>query len=504
MAKEYIHYDFLNSMHLKKLRGVKNCYISFKEHCVTGIFGINGSGKSTILQAATSIYKTDNGTNTKMSRFFKDTQDSMRWIGSEYSATTSVYSDATKKREEKSKQYGKHGKIDTKRNSGWYPRETSKWKRPVIYIPLSDCTPDIDKPNQWRATCYLGNDKDVKNAEEILQVANYVLQSQYTALKKVKTNNIIGLRVEKNKKKCHSFNLGAGEQRVFRILEMIFQATQYSLILIEELDLTIHTAALKRLVSKMAEIARDRQLQIIFTSHRQELMKMNDIINVRFLAKGPEGTICLDNPDEDCYYALSGEMTKQHHIYVEDDIAKAIVKKVLQKCGIAHKSEIYRYGSDSNTYRLALALTCQLTDMQDPPKVLICTDGDNDNYIEVSAIEKGLNSAIGGGNEELFNTREHIKEMLCHFDSIKIDSKWLHPEQYIKMSIDELQEDTCQNPELWRVSKEYVDSADHHDYIKELQNRNFSLDDIIGLFAENTDKWNAYTKTLVEKIQLIK
>lgn len=44
--------------------------------------------------------------------------------------------------------------------------------------------------------------------------------------------------------------------------------------MIDEIDLTIHTAALKELIKIMAEEASkpDRLLQVVFTSHRQELM----------------------------------------------------------------------------------------------------------------------------------------------------------------------------------------------------------------------------------------
>lgn len=98
--------------------------------------------------------------------------------------------------------------------------------------------------------------------------------------------------------------------------------------MIDEIDLTIHTAALKELIKIMAEEASkpDRLLQVVFTSHRQELMH-NPIFNVRFIINTPDKTFCLENPTEDCYELLSSDPLKYFKIYVEDDLAAAIVKK---------------------------------------------------------------------------------------------------------------------------------------------------------------------------------
>ncbi len=76
----------LKSLHIKQLRGIKNLDINFEGSPVTGIFGLNGSGKTTILQTIMCLYRDKETENTKMSRFFKYTSAANKWIGSEYSA----------------------------------------------------------------------------------------------------------------------------------------------------------------------------------------------------------------------------------------------------------------------------------------------------------------------------------------------------------------------------------------------------------------------------------
>lgn len=44
--------------------------------------------------------------------------------------------------------------------------------------------------------------------------------------------------------------MGAGEQRVFKILSALYSVPKYSLVLIDEVDLLLHTNALRRLIKK--------------------------------------------------------------------------------------------------------------------------------------------------------------------------------------------------------------------------------------------------------------
>lgn len=76
----------LKSLKINKLRGIKDLEISFESNPITGIFGLNGSGKTTILQTIMCLFRAKNSENTRMSRFFKYTTATNKWIGSSYSA----------------------------------------------------------------------------------------------------------------------------------------------------------------------------------------------------------------------------------------------------------------------------------------------------------------------------------------------------------------------------------------------------------------------------------
>ena len=50
--------------------------------------------------------------------------------------------------------------------------------------------------------------------------------------------------------------MGAGEQRVIKILQTAYSAYQYSLILIDEIDLLLHVDAFRKLIQTLSYIAR--------------------------------------------------------------------------------------------------------------------------------------------------------------------------------------------------------------------------------------------------------
>ena len=81
----------LKSLKINSLRGIKDLDISFEGNPVTGIFGLNGSGKTTILQTIMCLYRAKSSENTKMSRFFKYTTAANKWIGSSYSCLMDYY-----------------------------------------------------------------------------------------------------------------------------------------------------------------------------------------------------------------------------------------------------------------------------------------------------------------------------------------------------------------------------------------------------------------------------
>lgn len=391
----------LNRVVFHQLKGLCNLDISFDDKNVTGIFGVNGCGKSTILHAIACFYKADSrGAETNyFTRFFKRVGGA-RWVGSKMTAYMTVDNHPRQ--------------IEFKKASDrWTPRIDQRLVRDTYYIGIDSCVPAIEEESLTRTSFYMTPAEDVVNGNQILHSAAQVLGRPYEEYCKT----ICGSRKYKRVKHSNgtiytSLSMGAGEQRLFTILERLYNLPAYSILLVDELDLTLHTTALQRLVNIMVKIAQRRHLQIVFTSHREELTKRADI-NIRHIwtPATEEQTFCLDHTTPDCLYRLTGQMDKPYEIYVEDDLASAIVREELRETGMMSYVTLRQFGDATNAFVVAAGLEIQgqLSDNQ-----LILTDGD---VFRTDAQREDIMKSRYSGNEadkkaHRQNALQHIKQFL--------------------------------------------------------------------------------------------
>lgn len=124
-----------------------------------------------------------------------------------------------------------------------------------------------------------------------------------------------------------ALSMGAGEQRVIKILQTAYSAYQYSLILIDEIDLLLHVDAFRKLIQTLSYIATDRNLQIIFTTHSLEMQHLGQYADIRYIEQQKDKMLVYNSINPDLLYKMSGEIKRKYSIYVEDGFAAAIVQK---------------------------------------------------------------------------------------------------------------------------------------------------------------------------------
>lgn len=488
----------LKQLRINNLRGIKGLELSFEGSPVTGIFGLNGSGKTTILQTVVCLFRSkDEKENTKMSRFFKYTTAANKWIGSSYEAVVDYIQLSGHKRIQQRDKIIKYSKP----GSEWNPRQASKPDRHVIFISLSDSVPDIEKISAKRVTFIPSEGEELDN--NIARAATQIMGINYQGLKISKIERLDCFTVNRNGIPCHSLNLGAGEQKVFRILQRIYRAPAYSLIIIDEIDLTLHTAALRELIHVMLNEAQkvERQLQIVFTSHRQELMR-NAKFNIRYILNTQQKTFCLDNPTEQCYEQLSGTPEKYLKVYVEDDIAEAIIQRCMAECFMSTHYLICKFGSITNSVRLALGISCQYEDLSEMDDTVFFCDGDDDNFTIESKLRQQIDKTLSGGEPSLQAKREKVLQLVKHFCPAEIDGKKQHPEEFIHSALglfNENDQQQCLFPEIVKSSKLILDVIDHHDYVNKLTEQGYSLQNIVYQVSKSS-LWNDYVRDVIQWI----
>ncbi|MCX2450064.1 AAA family ATPase [Pedobacter sp. PLR] len=345
-----IRQQVLQNIEFTQLKSLVNLNIDFSPHPITGIFGVNGSGKSSIIHALLAIYKPGDQDATrkdyKFSTFFTPTTHTT-WLDSAFKITHTFRQDQTL--------VPNATRLYSKVTNRWNPRYTNRPERGVYFVGLNSCVPAIElerRESIISLTTALLND-----ALSILirDRAGYIMNRDYQEYNQHTTTNkqYIGLR--HNNISYSSLSMGAGEQRIFKILDTIFRAQPYSLIIIDEIDLTLHTDALNRLIDVLKTRATEKNLQIVFTSHREELAKRIDI-NIRHIFQTGTNTLCFNATNPDCISRLTGIQQRPIDLFVEDDLAEAITRKVVEELRIVRHCSIKRIGAAVNSFPLAMGM----------------------------------------------------------------------------------------------------------------------------------------------------
>lgn len=323
--------QILKSVHFKQLKCLNDVTICFSD-TLTAIMGVNGAGKTTVIHALACVYQPDDGgkgENHKFPEFFVPNTDSL-WRGSELHVVNETEGKNGQRVVLPSRRYGK----DFDR---WSPRYENRPKRNVYYIGIDTCLPEIEKSTATSRIKYSSPKKTGRLADNIIRDSAYILNKPYQELldNTYQNKHFLGVALSSGLK-YSSLSMGTGEQRVLKILEKVRSAEAYSLILIDEIDLLLHISALDRLIEVLHDIAQSRHLQIVFTTHSVEMLKLSRYVRVQYIANVDPGdkTFVYEKIGGDLLYSLTGKTCRPIKIYVEDALAAAIVREAARKNGM--------------------------------------------------------------------------------------------------------------------------------------------------------------------------
>jgi predicted ATPase len=299
----------LLSLKINGLRGWTGQMVHFN-FPIVAIVGENGVGKSTVLQCAASVYQPVKGKTRYPTDFFPET-------GWDEIGNASVAYEATEGDRKTAKELKK-----LKRWRGYSGRP----EREVDFFDLSRLQPLSARVGYTKLAKKLGSarHKELSSLafdEKTLFRLNKIMAKDYEAATLTTTD---ADRRRPVPVLTHGgvissgFHHGAGESIMRELLENKF--IKYGLVLIDEIEISLHPRVQRRLIADLADLARENDLQIIITTH-------SPII----LAELPdEARICIMQPltgGRSVIYGVSPEwaMTKmddvQHsncEIFTED------------------------------------------------------------------------------------------------------------------------------------------------------------------------------------------
>jgi len=312
---------YLSGMRLVKLRGFRDREIRF-DFPVTALVGPNGAGKTTILGAAGLIYDT-----VPPRRFFAKSgsyDDSMKGWRVEYEL------------------------IDRERPSS--PSAVSrtasylkaKWNRDavarsVVIIGISRTLPATERRDLYK---FIGGDFHGAHEEEfgtsVVEAVEHILGKDAANYLRVDADqegrsSIYAVRNSAQPDESYSeFHFGAGEASIIRIVIRIEEASEDSLILIEELENGLHPVATRRLVEYLIDVARRKSCQVIFTTHSNDALAPlpNDAVWSSYRGRLTQGKL-----DVAALRTLTGQIDARLAVFTEDAFDEMFADVTLRAYG---------------------------------------------------------------------------------------------------------------------------------------------------------------------------
>lgn len=479
--------DFLTQLNIKQLKNIKDLSMSFDENKrLVAIFGENGCGKSTVLYALACVFQ-----NIKIKKIEKGKEFITHTIGEDYRFTdffppTSLgqWNDSeleltyTENHQTKSKTY--------KKGKRWTRYEDRPY-REVYFLGINICVPQIELETKT-SQIKIEQDKDSELKSRVIKDISTVMNRVYEKISF--TNNKKYKLAELSNVSYPSIFMGAGESKIIEILRVLHSAGNNSLILIDELDLTLHTFALKKLLKIMTKISEEKNLQIIFTTHREDILSFDEVkgkIDIKYITNRlSEKTECLNNITSDGYLELTGSDMVENFVYVEDNVSKTIVKEFLLKNNISHNTRVLTYGAIDNAFTIACGL--HLSNTEEFDKYIFVLDGDK--YQSDDEKMTQIKRRISGTEIDIDEKRQKILEKIIQFNSLNSCS----PERVIFDTITQL--DNCSEKNILNRQNRHNTFGDNH-YL--LLQDSQEISKIVSKFSEQPI-WDSYTSELREKL----
>lgn len=353
----------LEWIELEGLRGWAGQRLSFP-FPIVAIVGENGSGKSTLLQAAATVYKDKIPKNSRFpSEFFPKTAwDEVKGVHIRYGY-----------------QRG------TDHLTGSVRKPTSRWlghsdrpERQVVYIDLNRLQPVATRVGYARIAKTRHSEASAVqfNADQVDRFSS-VMGKRYDSAK-IALTDIDNIRevpvISKNGIAYSGFHQGSGETTVAELLQV--PLPKNGLILIDEIESSLHPRAQRRLIRDLAERCREAELQIIITTHSPYILEELPLeARMHILESGGTKIIAAGVSPQFAMTKMDDENHPECDIYVEDEVAKTWIGEILsaKSSDIFPRVSIIPFGSS----QVGLALGMMASQNRFPRPTCVFLDGDS-------------------------------------------------------------------------------------------------------------------------------
>jgi predicted ATPase len=314
--------QFVERIEISNLRGWKGESVNF-DYPVVAIVGENGTGKSTLLKVAACAYEHPSEKNKTFypSTFFLNTQ---------WETVQDVSLRFRVKIGNNSREY-----TISKRSKKWSLPD-SRLKRNVFIFDISRTLP-LDASVGYAKLAKLASQEVAADdiAPEYLEELSRILSRDYRSARFVTTdvpgNKRVGV-LTRDFGDNSQFHQGAGEDTTLDLFEVLQSIPEYSLLIIDEVEASLHPKAQRRLIRFLLKFSRKKRIQIVLSTHspyvleelppegRILLLKGKDHVNVVY---GVSPELALSRIDDSNYPEL--------FLFCEDAPSVAWTREILKR-----------------------------------------------------------------------------------------------------------------------------------------------------------------------------
>ena len=482
----------LSELIVVRLKGLKDVAFDFSSGALTAVMGSNCSGKTTVLHALACAYRPlkESDIDYQFPRFFRPNSDA-RWKDSNFSIQHSFRIGA----DEFLNQKQSYAKSDR-----WSPKYERRPQRYTRLVGIGECVPDIETVNLQSMIYYQKDVDDDEAAVDVREVAGQVLNRDYQTLYKVtyKCTKKPSYGVTTEAITYSGLSMSSGEQRVFRILEAVFRAPKYGLILVDEIDLFLHQDALQRLLKKLNTHCIAEHKQLIFTTHFPAVAEMYGDINIYTLNRTPTKTAIWKGYSYEAMRHITGKQERPLSCYVEDDVAEHIVGRIATEEGIRKFLTTGRYGPAGNAFTMGAGLSLALDSLANTLVVL-----DGDVFGAKPERRKNVRSAMSGNQPIHVEKRKQLMRLVRSFSPSRDGTGVLRsPEQMLHRMLHSLDGDAVPEDrrELLQIAHGVVNVPDRHGFVDKIiehtgESRDVALSKIVEL-ASKSAFWKRHTRVV--------
>lgn len=370
----------LRRINLRKgsLRGLTPFSLAF-DYPITVIAGRNGSGKSTILDMACCAYHNKSKgfrlPNRKQAYytfadFFIQHSDELAPEGVQI--YFSIAHDGWKISKSNPDKEGVKQQLRKKNKGGRWNDYAGRVHRDVVFLGIERIVPHAEKSQSKSYSKSFSYSGDKGWEKDVRDTVGQILGKKYSNFK-FASHSRYRLPIVTANDKCYSgFNMGAGENALFEVFSVMHSVSEGALIVIDEIELGLHSEAQKKFIQHLKILCKTRKLQVLCTTHSRDIFsQLPDDARI-FLENINGRSVVLDSISPDYAFSkLSADNSCELNILVEDKVAKSILQAILPS-SIRSRISIEVIGSAS---ALARQLSANYNrELQSP--LVVVFDGD--------------------------------------------------------------------------------------------------------------------------------